>query len=214
MRVGSIAAVWLVTLAACGRDRDDPGAAVPPTLPRIAPDAGAAALPQPAPPEDPGTVPTVGPGGRDTMAASDPTTLTCPDPLAGMWIAKTHASTTGRWHEHRLTITRRGRGYAATQTTHMWNGPPDDPFPPTCPTGGPRWTAVDMVDEVALREGVVHVWGTAITANVTRCDDPPVPYNLDSFTGALRKNTLDALNNDDHDAQNRPYRFRRIACSP
>ncbi len=205
-----IAAAALCWLVACGRERDDPGAAVPPTLPRAARDAGPAALP----PEDPGTVPTVGPGGRDTMAASDPTRLTCADPLAGVWIAKTHASSTGRWHEHRLTITRQGQGYAATQTTHMWTGASDDPYPPSCPSGGPRWTAVDMTDDVELREGVVHVWGTGIIANVTRCDDPPIPYNLDSFTGALRKNTFDALNNDAHDARDRPYRFRRVACEP
>lgn len=207
-----IAAASLLWLAACGRDRDDPGAAVPPTIRRIARDAGAALAP---PPADPGT--GAGPGtatGTDVMAPSDPSRITCPDPLTGVWIAKTHASTTGRWHEHRLSITRQGDDYAATQTTHMWSGGADDPFPPACPSGGQRWTTVDMTDQVELLEGIVHVWGTAITANVTRCGDAPIPYNLDSFSGALRRNTFDALNNDDHDAQNRPYRFRRIACAP
>ncbi|MBL8627559.1 MAG: hypothetical protein JNK64_40115 [Myxococcales bacterium] len=215
MRPGTIVAASLVWLAACGRDRDDPGAAVPPTIRRIAPDAGSPATPSASPPEDPGTVAGPGPaGGADVMAASDPSLITCPDPLAGVWIAKTHAATTGRWHEHRLSITRQGHDYRATQTTHMWFGGTDDPFPPSCPSGGQRWTAVDMTDEVELLEGIVHVWGTAITSNVTRCGDEPVPYNLDSFTGALRRNTFDALNNDEHDAQNRPYRFRRIACAP
>jgi hypothetical protein len=213
VRPGSIVAASLVWFAACGRDRDDPGAAVPPTIRRSAPDAGAAPPPG-QPPEDPGTV--AGPGtagGRDVMAARIPPAHLRRS-LAGVWIAKTHAATSGRWHEHRLTIAKPSHGYAATQTTRMWSGPADDPFPPACPSGGQRWTTIDMTDQVELREGVVHVWGTAITANVTRCGDDPIPYNLDSFTGALRRNTFDALNNDDHDAQDRPYRFRRIACAP
>lgn len=154
------------------------------------------------------------PGSGGVVAASDPTTMTCPDPIAGMWIAKTFADRVGRWHEHRLTITRQGDDYVATQTTRMWNGGADATFPPPCPAGGPDWEVVEMADEVEWREGVLRVWGTSVTSQQNPCTGGATSYNLDSFTGRLRRNTFDAVNNDGRDAVDRPYRFRRIACAP
>jgi hypothetical protein len=56
------------------------------------------------------------------------------------------------------------------------------------------------------------VWGTAITGRHATCGTTIPDYNLDSFTGRLKRNTFNAANNDGHDAVNRPYRFRRVTC--
>ena len=204
-----------LAVVGCGRDRADPGAAVPPTIrraPTLAPDAGPGRDGQATGDPGGGVAGGGAVGGGGIPAAPPASAVTCRDPLAGVWIAKTFATTTSRWHEHRLTITRDAAGYNASQTTHMWDGTADAPFPPGCPSGGWKWTTVDMVDEVELLEGVVHVWGTAVTGNRPACGAPDIGYNLDSFTGRLKGNTFGALNNDDNDARDRPYTFRRVAC--
>lgn len=154
------------------------------------------------------------PGSGGIVSPSDPTTMACADPIAGLWIAKTFADRSNRWHEHRLSITRQGAEYTATQTTRMWSGDAATAFPPPCPEGGPRWEVVEMADDVEWLEGVLHVWGTSIASNIATCGGTTSTYNLDSFTGRLRRNTFEAVNNDGRDAVDRPYRFRRIACAP
>lgn len=220
MRTSIVVAVGC--LAACRGAADDDGAS-----------AGAAGLrrrPPPvatvdaAPPSDdapdPGAAPTVSggggpPGSAGIVSPTDPSSIACDDPISGVWIAKTFADRSLRWHEHRLTITEIAPDeYRAHQTTRMWNGGADERFPLKCDDGTAGGDVVDMSADLEWREDLLHVWGTRIERAVGSCGVGPPSYNLDSFTGKLRRNTFAAVNNDGRDAVNRPYQFRRVACAP
>lgn len=214
-------------LAACRGSADDDGASAGAAGMRRRPPAATPTTPDAAPPiEDDAGAGGAGlagsggggggvPGSGGIISPSDPTTLACDDPLAGVWIAKTFADQAARWHEHRLAITEVAPDdYRAHQTTRMWSGGADDRFPPKCGDGAPGNDVVEMSADLEWREDLLHVWGTTVDSAVRGCGLGTTTYNLDSFTGRLRRNTFEAVNNDGSGAVNRPYRFRRIACAP
>lgn len=220
----SIVVVVVGCLTACRGAADDDGASAGAAgLRRRAP---AVTPPDAAPPTvdddaggtGPGLVGLGGggpPGSGGVISPSDPSTVSCDDPLSGVWIAKTFADRAARWHEHQLTITEVAPDeYRAQQTTRMWNGDADARFPAKCGDGTTWWDVVDMTADLEWREDRLHIWGTTIDRATGACGASGPTYNLDSFTGRLRRNTFEAVNNDGRDAVNRPYRFRRIACAP
>jgi hypothetical protein len=202
----------LVLTASCRGDGGDRAPRLDPPQPVAGSgsDAGGG-----APPIDGGDRAALGgpPGSGGLIDPSAATGAPCPDRVAGVWIAKTFADRAGRWHEHRLAITRDSDGLHAQQTTRMWNGGPGDAFPPTCATGGPSWGIATMTDNVEFLDGILHVWGVSLDANIHTCGGSVDSYNLDSFTGRVHRNNYETFNNDGRDAVNRPYRFHRIACS-
>ena len=214
-------------LAACHGAADDDGASAGAGGLRRRPPAAAPTPPDAAPPIDPDAGAEAAdlaggggggggvPGSGGTISPSDPSTVMCDDPVAGVWIAKTFADRSARWHEHRLAITEVAPDeYRAHQTTRMWNGSADDRFPLKCPDGTSGGDVVEMSADLEWREDRLRVWGTSVERALGGCGLGAPTYNLDSFTGRLRRNTFEAVNNDGRDAVNRPYRFRRIACAP
>lgn len=209
-------------LIACGRGGGDGGTqGGPEPWPEAAPrDGGTAprvdAASLEALPVDGGTAgfgsgPPGSGGIVSPMAVASPS---CPDPVVGVWIAKTYAEASSRWHEHRLSITRGPDGeLSAIQTTRLWDGGPDDAIPPVCPTGGLNQGITTLQDDVRFVDGILTVTGVAILDRVHTCGQEPTDYSLDRFTGRVRRDSYPAVNNDGSQAVNRPYHFRRIACS-
>lgn len=185
------------------------------------------AIPDPAPAKKPlaivvdaGTLDAAGgpgtpPGSGGTPVAMAGTTASCPDPLVGVWVAKTFADQQTRWNQHRLSIARDGDGeLVVSQTTHIWSGGADATLPPVCPSGGPSWGVFRMTDKARFVDGILHIWGTAVVSSEHTCGGDGVGYNLDSFTGRVSRDSYTARNNDGADAVNRPYLFRRVTCTP
>lgn len=165
--------------------------------------------PTPAPAEAPPAPTTPAPSGPGTTLGAADAPADCTDPVAGVWVARTHVGS--RWHEHRLTIERVAGDLRATQVTRFWDGPLDQLMPPRCGADR-RQGVVEMTDEIEWIEGILRVRGVTIDRARGQCGFDVSDYHLDDFTGPVRGSTYDAVNNDGSGAVNRPYRFRRIAC--
>jgi hypothetical protein len=153
------------------------------------------------------------PGSGGIPGAIDLASASCPDPVVGVWVAKTFATGPQRWHEHRLSITRDPDGdLSVDQTTRIWDGGPGDALPSLCPAGGPSWGVYRITDRGRFVDGILHVWGVDVRSSTHTCQGEIIGYNLDSFTGRVHRDAYTARNNDGEEAVNRPYAFRRIAC--
>jgi hypothetical protein len=68
--------------------------------------------------------------------------------------------------------------------------------------------------EVIERPPVLELRSVTMDVERHTCDAEIPGYNLDHFTGALRGNTWDTVNNDGGDDVDKPYRFHRVSCTP
>jgi|GEM_PF-2828386 len=215
MRGLAAARGWLIVvgaLAACRDASEVPSVPGPTPQRKVALDGGGAGGGDAA---DQRAVSGAPPGSAGTPVDLPTTQAGCGDPAVGVWIAKTFADLPQRWHEHRLSIHRGADGeLGADQTTRLWNGDATAALPPLCPRGGPSWGITRITDKARFIDGILKVWGIEVTSRTHTCDGPIIDYNLDTFTGRVHHDSYEAYNNDGADAVNRPYRFRRISCTP
>jgi len=144
--------------------------------------------------------------------AAEAPTAGCPDPLAGLWLARRYDGV--KWYEHRVTLDRRGGTLFCHQESRSWPGEATDINPPRCPSGGFAYHDVLLTCEVIERPPVLELRSVTMDVERHTCDDEIPGYNLDHFTGALRGNTWDTVNNDGGDDVDKPYRFHRVSCTP
>lgn len=215
----ALLSIAIASLAAACRS-DESAVQPPPAPPPVPPDAAArtADAPAEAPPDALGGSISGDPGrpGGGTAAALDPRRTSCPHPAIGVWVAKTYADGESRWHEHRLSIAAGPDDdeLVVQQTTRIWNGTAADSLPALCPRGGPAWGIYEIHDKGRFVDGILHVWGVEVARSYHTCEGVVLSYNLDSFTGRVHRDVYKARNNDGSMAVNRPYHFRRIACTP
>ena len=136
----------------------------------------------------------------------------CPDPVAGLWLARRFDGV--KWYEHRVSLERRAGVLACHQESRSWPGEAADVSPPRCPTGGFAYHDVRLTCEAIERPPLLELRSVTMDVERHTCDEPIPGYNLDHFRGALRGNSWDTVNNDGGDDIDKPYMFRRVSCTP
>lgn len=152
------------------------------------------------------------PTAAAATTATPAPTAACPDPLAGLWLARRFDGT--KWYEHRVSLDRRAGTLYCHQESRSWPGLADEVSPPRCPAGGFAYHQVLLTCEVIERPPVLELRSVTMDVERHTCDAEIPGYNLDHFTGALRGNTWDTVNNDGGDDVDKPYRFHRVSCTP
>jgi hypothetical protein len=141
--------------------------------------------------------------------------VSCDDPIAGVWRGRTHRGDAWDWHEFSLSIDRVAGTAVVTGTIDVrtWSGAPDDPLPSVCADGTPAVNTARMTAHGMWDGKTLDFQGKTLDATAAACDGGELTgYAIDHFTGKLRGEAIHTVNNDGAAALNRPYVFRRVAC--
>ena len=176
--------------------------------------AGSAATARnPQQPAPSGPVPELGPA-RVAVTESKTSKGVCADPGVGSWVARTHRTESGDWHEFTLQLARTPRGVQGTLDVKFWSGDADDPSIGSCDDGSPAAGAGTMSAKGVWKGNRLKLDATRLRSIRGVCGEE-VDYHLDHFTGTLRSDgAVAAKNTDYHAALARPYVFERVSCSP
>lgn len=136
-------------------------------------------------------------------------TAGCTTPVVGLWVAHEFRPERGDWVEHELHIVDDDGKYLVGHVSRVRDGNADGPTTFHCLPDAHEY---ETRGGATLDGDQLHVFGASLVESRARCDGKLHEYSLDSWTGRLDGDHFDSVNNDGSTAQNRPYRFRRIAC--
>jgi hypothetical protein len=142
-----------------------------------------------------------------------PPAAECESEVEGTWKALIHDDD-DEWYEFTLEVRHDPNDktvLTGSITVHSWEGPSDQPEPPT-KCAGRRYIG-KMSGSGTFVGGDVVFGGADFHVTEDLCGGPAA-YNEDQFSGKLEpeRQEFQSVNNDGGDAVNEPTVFRRIGC--
>jgi hypothetical protein len=145
-----------------------------------------------------------------------PAPTPCDDPYPGLWVARSHRSEHGDWHEYTLEIKRHGDKLHGELTLLAWPGEEADAHVPECADGSAMVTRYDDIPvEITLNGTEIRLDAGHAQVHVDATCNPVGDYSPDHFVGTLdaHAGSMDMRNSDDGGyAHKRPYEFVRMTC--
>jgi hypothetical protein len=162
--------------------------------------------------------PSVGIGDSSALAwdALLPPSVSCSDPVAGVWMSHEFHPRLGEWYVFTVDVRREHPGADALVgeiKSEFWEGHATATSAPSCDDEEAVHGVVRMPARGVARGDRVTLDGVTWQAEDTECKHRwSHGYNTDSFTGTLSGSVFNTVNNDGGRSLDDPTNFRRIRC--